>query len=129
MLIHFVFLSLWLVTSCKKDPEKEGACGFKDPTTELPWLKQEINFYSNVTDLGYAVFSTRYQGERVFWFSTIRGKGLEYYTCEGKLHSIGSPRPTDEESQKFIQLLIKHTTACEYMIWSTPVYRQISPCK
>lgn len=125
-----VFLGLWVLIGCKKeDPEKEGPCGVKDPIMQLPWLKKEVEFYSSNPTYSFAVFSAHYQGERIFWFSNILGKGLEYYNCEGKLKYIGSPRPTDDESQKIIQLMLKYDTACSYIIWSTPLFKQISVCK
>lgn len=127
-LIYFMFLSLWLMLGCKKDPEKEGPCGFIDPTTELPWLKKEIERYQNLpgyaTGYSVAIGTIIYKGERVFWKYDMNASSTSpLFRCDGSLFYLPSQNLSEEEKQMLF-LINNPSQICAYAVWQSPIFKQ-----
>lgn len=122
-LITLLLLSGILFCCKKDDPEKIGPCGVKDPVNELPWLKEKIQELtkhpSYQINSEVAIFSTQYQGERVFWLWSISTAGdRSYNTCSGEQKFIPVPTPQNEEAQGLLNLMNTPSLACLNLIWS-----------
>ena len=87
-------------------------CEFKNPLTDLPWLKDKVDeltllFQSNHSR--YAIYQYLYDGGKI-GFLDDRGNGKDFYNCEGKMLCMlggftGSTCPDlniDFESEKLI---------------------------
>lgn len=131
-LLLAVFLGIGLSVGCKKeDPEKEGPCGVKDPTTELPWLRKEIERYQNLpgytTNYIAAIGTAIYKGERVFWIYDINASDYSaLYRCTGSFFYL--PRQNlDPEQQQMLLLITNPSKAktCPYLIWQTPNFKKV----
>ncbi len=130
-LLYSTLLGLVLLFGCKKeDPEKIGPCGVKGPTTELPWLKEQIEWYSKYPNsAGFAIFSTVHKGNRYYWFFTPNGERMgEMVTCDGKSMSRPDIGAADEETKQFIELMRYYPGACAYLVWSSSEFKK-SNCK
>ena len=122
---HFwtYFLLLGFLFCCKKDdPEKIGPCGVKDPVNELPWLKKQIQQFvthpSYPMDSNVAIFSSFYQGERVFWIWSVSLIPIRSYkTCSGEQKYIPVFTPQDAETQNFLKLMQQVNVDCSLVIW------------
>ena len=131
-LLAVILVGLVALIGCKRnDPEKEGPCGVKDPTTELPWLKKEIENLSKPPLLDYAYFTTKYKGERVFWkYFSGSSDFSRYRSCDGTIKSLSSNLKEDDyETKQFRNILRNPTLACPYVLWSTSYFKQLTNCK
>ncbi len=121
-------LALALIFSCKKNPESIGPCGTTTPLKDLPFLVEKIELLSKPPDIGYAIFSCIYKKKRVFWIYSIFSVPADvYYDCEGNFFYDAIPSPNDDEETKLFRRLLGHSKeSCQYKIWSTPIYDDIT---
>lgn len=129
-LLTIIFVGLVALTGCKRnDPEKIGPCGVKDPTTELPWIKNFIQTVSPQPNEPYAVFTAKYKGERYFWYVTPSGSTMgEMISCDGTIKSKPDIVNADEETKEFIKIATQYNLACDYLIWASPEFMRTT-CK
>jgi hypothetical protein len=120
-LLYSTLLGLVLLFGCKKeDPEKIGRCGVKDPTTELPWLKKEIEKY-RTTDV-VAIGTTIFKKERVFWIYDINSSdGSALYKCDGTSSYL---EPVTGEEKEMRALMGIPTGMCPYLVWATSDFKK-----
>lgn len=128
LLFCAVFVSLFWVLGCKKeDPEKEGPCGVKDPASELPWLKKEIERYqkdSIVVNYPVAIGTIIYKKERVFWKYDINASDYSpLYRCNGSYFYL--PRQNLDKEQQQMLLLMNPSQMCPYLVWQTPYFKKV----
>lgn len=129
-LLVAVFLGIGLLGCKKDDPEKEGPCGVKDPTTELPWLKKEIERYQNLP--GYATYvaaigTTVYKGERIFWkYDFASSDGSTLYRCNGTFFYLPRAPKADEEGNQLREIMaVPNAQMCPYLVWQTPYFKKV----
>ncbi len=89
-------------------------CGVKDPTTELPWLKKEIERYqkdSIVVNYSVAIGTIIYKKERVFWKYDINASDYSpLYRCNGSYFYL--PRQNLDKEQQQMLLLMNPSESC-----------------
>ena len=95
--IAFVlFLGGLLMTSCNKDSsEPEPTCVFDDPLTDLPWLKEIVEKYTEDSKkyrIHFRVLQYTYRDEVAFFLSTtgplldcMDCPGGDFLNCEGEV--------------------------------------------
>ena len=128
-LLAVILVGLVALTGCKRnDPEKEGPCGVKDPTTELPWLKKEIEHFESLpgfsTVYSAAIGTTTFKGERVFWiYYALASDYSALYRCDGSYFYL--PRQNlDNEQKQMLTLITNFSQMCPYLIWQSPSFKK-----